>query len=123
MDERINGFAQVEESTTYGVEVPGADGRAGMSSVVLSCGVEAFDAEGLTAHLLRELPGYAMPMFLRLNSGLETTGTFKHRKIELQKEGFDLSVVKDPVYLFLDGKYVVFSEELLSELRSGSLRL
>jgi len=91
--------------------------------MVLNCGVEAFDAEGLTEHLLKELPGYALPMFLRLNTGLETTGTFKHRKIELQKEGFDLSVVKEPVYLFFGGEYVVFSEELLSELRSGVLRL
>jgi len=37
------------------------------------------------------LPAYARPIFLRMRKRLDTTGTFKQRKIELVAEGFDLT--------------------------------
>jgi fatty-acyl-CoA synthase len=46
----------VVEATTYGVEVPGADGRAGMVAVVVDDG---FDLGALQHHLSSRLPAYA----------------------------------------------------------------
>ena len=42
---------------------------------------------------------------------LSITGTFKHQKVELRNEGFNPSVVKDPLfsYDFQKKKYVPFT--------------
>ena len=112
----------VAEANVYGVEVPGQDGRAGMAALVVD---DRFDPAELYAHLERELPTYARPIFLRLGKELETTGTFKHRKVELVKQGFDPSLIADPV-LFADasaGSYVPLSAERHAEIVKGEIRL
>jgi hypothetical protein len=47
---------------------------------------------------VKELPLYSIPFFLRMQSEMEITSTFKHRKIGLANEGFDPNVVKDVLY-------------------------
>ena len=42
-----------------------------------------------------------MPAFLRLLPAMESTGTFKQRKVTFVKEGVDLDQVQDPIW-FLD---------------------
>jgi len=44
------------------------------------------------------LPGYARPLFLRIVTALELTGTFKQRKQELVEQGFDPGRTADPLY-------------------------
>lgn len=83
----------VLDAAIYGVAIPGADGKAGMAALVVE--QDVFDFETLRAHL-RELPAYARPMFVRLCQALPTTGTFKLRKTELAKQGYDNST--DPVW-------------------------
>ena len=83
----LAGSAQVVESTVYGVEVPGCDGKAGMAAVVLPDG-EAFDGAALAEHVRSQLPAYARPLFVRLVNELEHTSTFKSRKVELRNLGF-----------------------------------
>ncbi|MBC9955585.1 long-chain-acyl-CoA synthetase [Yimella sp. cx-51] len=83
----LAGSAQVVESTVYGVEVPGCDGKAGMAAVVLPDG-EAFDGAELAEHVRSQLPAYARPLFVRLVNELEHTSTFKSRKVELRNLGF-----------------------------------
>ncbi len=118
----IGGAKGVLEANVYGVAVAGADGRAGMASLVVE---EGFDLAPLEARLEQELAAYARPLFLRLRSEIETTGTFKYRKVDAVKEGFDPAVVGDPLY-FRDpeqGRYVSLDEELYARIQSGALRL
>ena len=42
----------------------------------------------------KDLPRYARPLFLRIKDELEVTQTFKHKKVNLQKEGFNPNVAK-----------------------------
>src|SRR5690606_30077432 len=56
-------FPAIEQAAVYGVEVPGCDGRAGMAAITLRAG-ETLDGKALAAHLDRELPSYAVPLFL-----------------------------------------------------------
>ena len=52
-------------------------------------------------------------------------GTYKLKKRTLQSEGFDPSVVTDPLF-FLDikaGKYVELSIELYNDIVKGQIRL
>jgi fatty-acyl-CoA synthase len=101
--EAIAAFPGVTDASVYGVAVPGADGRAGMAAIAVDAG---FDLAGLHAHLVERLPGYARPLFLRLCPALETTGTFKHKKSDLVRQGFDPACVNDPVY-YNDGRAFV----------------
>ena len=68
-----------------------------MTSLVLSCDVKDFALDEFAVHVLDKLPGYAVPRFIRLKSQLEITGTFKHRKGDLKKEGYDIATVKEPI--------------------------
>ena len=87
----------IAEANVYGVHVPGQDGRAGMAALVVS---PLFDPALLGQALLGKLPAYARPVFLRLRPEMEITGTFKQRKVELVKEGFDPSTISDPLYWY-----------------------
>lgn len=51
------------------------------------------------------------------------SGTYKLRKVDLQKEGFDINKVKDKIYFFSNSKYVLLEPELFNKLMSGQLRL
>jgi len=77
----------VSEAVVYGVEVPGADGRAGMAAVTLHPGA-ALDGAELSELLHRLLPEYAVPLFVRITDHLEHTSTFKSRKVDLRKQGY-----------------------------------
>ncbi|XP_064651378.1 long-chain fatty acid transport protein 2-like [Lineus longissimus] len=85
----------------YGVKVPGADGRAGMAAITMNegCTVDQEFLADLYKKVMGNLPVYARPIFLRMHeSELETTSTFKYIKTNLQKEGFNPSQVKEPLY-------------------------
>ena len=78
---------QVADSTVYGVDVPGCDGKAGMAAIVLADS-ETFDGAVLADHVRSELPAHARPLFVRVVEALEHTSTFKSRKVELRDLGF-----------------------------------
>nr|WP_175279991.1 long-chain-acyl-CoA synthetase [Prescottella equi] len=81
----------IEQSVVYGVAVPGTDGKAGMAAVTLRDGHE-LDGARLAAHLFDRLPSYAVPLFVRVVDSLETTSTFKSRKVELREEAYSSDV-------------------------------
>jgi fatty-acyl-CoA synthase len=120
--EAISVFPGINEVNIYGVKVPGADGRAGMAALVTAGPI---DLTAFKAHLDKNLPAYARPIFLRMQGEIEVTGTFKHRKIELVKDGFDPRVVKDPIYFLnpVTSQYVPVTAELHDRIASGEIRL
>lgn len=89
---KIPGIAM---ANVYGIEVPGSDGRAGMASVTET---EAIDFKALGESLRKVLPAYAVPLFVKVQSEVDTTGTFKFRKVEAVKQGFQLGVSDDPIW-------------------------
>lgn len=112
----------VLEANVYGVTVPGADGRAGMATLVVD---DSFTTEALAGESAENLPAYARPLFLRLQSEVEITGTFKHRKIDSVKEGFDPAAIDDPLWFFdSDEKaYVPLDPPLFARITTGDVRL
>ena len=112
----------VKEANVYGVAVPGMDGRAGMAALVTGQG---FDIATLADAIAGSLPAYAKPIFVRLLPELEITGTFKQRKVELVKAGFDLSAFRDPIY-WLDPqtrRYEPLTREKYAAIVSGQVKL
>ena len=118
--ERLSGAPGVVEATVYGVEVPGADGKAGMAALITE---GRFSPKKLAAWVDQELPPFARPLFLRLQSGLQTTGTFKYRKVDLVAEGFDPSRTDEPIYV-RDGKggYVRMTPERFAAIAAGQAK-
>lgn len=120
---------QVEEATVFGVEVPDTGGKAGMVAIQLRDGAE-FDGKALAKAVYDKLPGYAIPLFVRVVEELAHTSTFKSQKVDLRKEGYggssgegddDDVEIDDPIYV-LSGKeegYVPFYDEYLGEVKDG----
>jgi fatty-acyl-CoA synthase len=108
----------------YGVKVEGHDGRAGMAALLLAPG-EAFDGARFYAHVDAALPRYAAPLFVRLLSDVEMTGTFKLRKVTLQEEGFDPARVADALFFRDDESrtYVPLTPDLARAIGSGERKL
>lgn len=84
--------------TVYGVEVPGFEGRAGMAAIQMQEGV-SFDPSGFYAFAKARLPRYAIPQFVRISQSLDMTGTYKLRKVDLQRQSFARSQVSDPLWV------------------------
>ncbi|WP_067688264.1 long-chain-acyl-CoA synthetase [Nocardia jejuensis] len=84
----FDGLDEVTQAVVFGVDIPGTDGKAGMAAVTLAEGAE-FDGKLAAKALYERLPGYAVPLFIRIVAELEQTSTFKSRKVELRKQGFD----------------------------------
>nr|WP_090346164.1 long-chain-acyl-CoA synthetase FadD6 [Mycolicibacterium malmesburyense]CRL78757.1 acyl-CoA synthetase [Mycolicibacterium malmesburyense] len=110
----------VDECTVYGVEIDGAGGRAGMAAIKLNEGAE-FDGKSLAESLYEKLPGYAVPLFVRVVGELAHTSTFKSQKVDLRKEGFDGEEIEDPIYVLAgrDEGYVEFYDDYPEEVKAG----
>jgi fatty-acyl-CoA synthase len=84
-----------------------------------------FDLTAFRAWVAERLPPYARPIFVRLLSSLEATGTFKPRKQDLERAGYDPSATEDPLY-FDDQKaqaYVSLDAEMHAAIAAGRVRL
>lgn len=119
--EVINSHPQVRFCNVYGVDIPGADGKAGMAAIVLGHGESTLDLESFSAHVKSQLPSYARPVFIRIQSDIDTTGTFKMVKGQLRKEGYDIDAVQDPLYVLKPGSenYAPLDASFAAEIRAG----
>ncbi len=122
VSEAINSFPGIVDANVYGVTIAGREGRAGMAAIVYQ---GACDLKALHAHLRTHLPDYARPLFLRIQGKIDVTGTFKQKKVDLVKEGFDPSKIGDAIY-FNDpqsGTLVPLDPALHQRIEKGDVRL
>jgi fatty-acyl-CoA synthase len=109
------------DSTTYGVIVPGTDGRAGMAAIVID---DDFDLKTLQDQLTRRLPVYALPLFLRVSRTIDTTDTLKQKKQHLVHDGFNIALAGEPLY-FRDpgsGEYRPLDATSYAGITAGTIR-
>jgi fatty-acyl-CoA synthase len=121
VSEAICGFPGIKEANVYGVAIPGADGRAGMASIVTD---DALDLAAFRTHLVDRLPEYARPIFLRIRDNLEVTATFKHTKTALVRDGFDPAVIADALYVHDRERqaFVRLDQSLYDRIQRGQIR-
>lgn len=112
----------VREAVVYGVEVPHYDGKAGMVSLIVD---EGFDLEDFAQHMRDHLPAYARPRFIRLLEEADTTGTFKYKKMDLVKAGFDPAQTSDPLFILHPETeiYAPFDADSQTAIAGGVYRL
>ena len=82
------------------------------------------DISTLYSKLVSVLPAYARPMFVRLLSEVDKTGTFKLKKVELRNDGYNPSVVNDKLFYFDSkaGQYVPLNSEIYDNIIKGKIR-
>ncbi|KAL0849046.1 hypothetical protein ABMA28_013409 [Loxostege sticticalis] len=120
----ISRVADHRDAVVYGVLVPNIEGRAGMCGIVDTDG--SLDLDQLARALARDLPAYARPVFLRVMGSVDLTGTFKMKKTDLQKEGFDPAQVKNDKLYYLDGKlgrYLPLGPDEYEKIVKGEIRI
>ena len=93
-----------------------------MAAVVVD---ERFDFREFQDHISRRLPPYAHPVFIRICAALETTETFKQKKQQLVREGFDPRLVTDPLFFRDDkaGAWCPIDAASYARILDGSIRL
>ena len=119
--EAISRCPGVLDATVYGVSIPGADGRAGMAALEVA---NDFDLAALRRHIDASLPAYARPVFLRIRTELQTTATFKHKKDELARAGYDPSATEDAIW-FNDPRlqaYVRMDAAVFDRIQAAQVR-
>ena len=120
----INTFSSILHSAVYGVELPQKDGRAGMGAVELNPSIE-FKLDEFSQFVTEVLPGFSIPIFLRIREKLEITGSQKIRKVNLRKDGYNLNKIQDPVYFWDSSRktYVPFDDKLYQDIVNGKIIL
>lgn len=106
----------------YGVEIVNMEGRAGM--VAISDPEQTLSIKELSENLIKALPSYARPQFLRVLEKIDMTGTCKLKKLDLQKEGFNPNNISDKLY-FLNGKtsqYEPLTIEIYDKILNQEIR-
>ena len=118
----LSRFEGVTQANVYGVQVPGYDGRAGMAAVIAE---GQPDMAALKAHIESSLPHYAQPVFLRLSQEAETTSTFKFKKTNLVKAGFDPANISEPLYYAnpATDAYELIDAKTYEKICNGEVRL
>jgi fatty-acyl-CoA synthase len=114
-------FPGILEAVVYGVRIAGKDGRAGMAALRLE---GQLDLKAFRDYLVKHLPEYARPLFLRIDEQIEITSTFKQRKVNLVEQGFDPSKTSARLY-FNDPERNVFEPldaALYQRIQSGQIR-
>ncbi|KAE8393977.1 long-chain fatty acid transporter [Aspergillus alliaceus] len=126
----------VHEANVYGVALPNHDGRAGCAAIILKQQHQAADPSvlvhptqeilsSLAAHVLKNLPRFAVPLFLRFAPEMQGTGNNKQQKHVLRTEGVDPSLVNssDKLYWLQGDKYEPFEQKDWSRLQGGQVKL
>ena len=119
----LNKFGHIEDSNVYGVEVKNTEGRCGMVALTLLPG-ESIEWNSFAEHVVKNLPVYARPYFVRVRKEADATTSFKQLKTGLKDEGFDPESISDPIY-FLNPetcKYEPLNSKLYNEIQGGKLR-
>jgi len=121
------------EANVYGVSVPNHEGRAGCAALVLNeSSAKDLDYKSLTDYLRKQLPKYAVPVFLRVVEGeMARTDNMKQSKVVFREEGVDLEKVAkgkspgDRLMWLRPGAetYEVFGKEQWEALKGEKARL
>ncbi len=119
-------YEKIAEAVVYGVEIPNTNGRAGMAAITLVEGTELNDADlsDMVTVFKKCLPSYAIPVFLRVQEKVETTGTFKYQKNKLKEEGFDPGKTSERLLVLLPGanSYCDVTPEIFDNIQSYQYR-
>ena len=119
-------YHKIAEAVVYGVEIPNTNGRAGMAAITLVDGEELNEADlsAMVNVFKKCLPSYAIPVFLRVQAKVETTGTFKYQKNKLKEDAFNPAKTSERMLVLLPGAtaYCDVNAEIFNNIQSYQYR-
>lgn len=122
----VSEYPKITEAVVYGVEIPNTNGRAGMAAITLHEGecLTDEDLQQMVAEFKKQLPAYAVPVFLRIQQAVETTGTFKYQKNKLKEQAFYPSKTSDRLLVLLPSKtaYCDVNAEIIANIEAYQYR-
>jgi fatty-acyl-CoA synthase len=123
----------VDDVSVYGVTVPNCDGRVGMAAIILKEGVEVSSSswsQSFIEECGKNLAAYSRPAFLRVQTSLVVTATFKHQKASLVADGFDpmnaeIVKSKDSLFFYSQRKkeVVPLDGDLFNKIMQGEVQI
>lgn len=119
-------YPKIVEAVVYGVEIPHTNGRAGMAAITLAdqAQLNAEDLQAMVNCFKKSLPAYAVPVFLRVQKQVETTGTFKYQKNKLKEQAFNPEKTEEQILVLLPNSsaYCDLNTEIYSNIQSYQYR-
>ena len=115
--EALANYEDAELINVYGVQVPEHEGRAGMAAILLKPNCQ-FSPEQFFAIAEKGLASYALPQFIRIATMADLTATFKLRKVDLQKQGYNPDLFDDDLYVISPDQqsYIPYSDAALKAI-------
>lgn len=136
VSEVLGAHPEVHEANVYGVELPHHDGRAGCAAILFKTQVDSGNTstlidvpsqmlDNLAAYVLKNLPRFAAPLFLRVTPEMQATGNNKQQKHLLRTEGVDPGRVggRDRLYWLQGNRYVPFGKRDWDRVNGGQVKL
>ncbi|GAB0099531.1 long-chain fatty acid transport protein 4 [Sergentomyia squamirostris] len=121
VEAQVSNMAGYRDAVVYGVEIPNLEGRAGMAAILDAD--HKVDLQALADGLRKALPSYARPLFVRLLTKVDMTGTYKLKKLDLQNDGFNPDTITDRLYyLTPKGQYEPLTADVYGKICSGEIR-
>ncbi|RFS33947.1 long-chain-acyl-CoA synthetase [Acinetobacter cumulans] len=126
VENMVSEYSKISEAVVYGVEIPNTNGRAGMAAITLhpNAVLDEQDCKDMLVEFKKCLPAYAVPLFLRIQQQVETTGTFKYQKSKLKEQGFDPEKTSDRILVWLPNSdaYCDLTADILSNINAYKYR-
>ena len=126
VENMLSEYEKIAEAVVYGVEIPETNGRAGMAAITLVDGAElnVQDCSAMVEQFKKCLPAYAVPVFLRVQKKVETTGTFKYQKNKLKEQAFDPNQTDERLLVLLPNTqaYCDLSAEIYHNIQAYKYR-
>ena len=118
VEQQLSLYSDAELISVYGVKVPQQEGRAGMAGITMKLGYE-FDAKTFYTIVAANLPSYAQPLFVRICMQMDMTETFKLRKIDYQRQGYNPNKFSDQLFVLdkANQTFSAYNSALLNTLR------
>ncbi|KAI9260743.1 hypothetical protein BDA99DRAFT_513101 [Phascolomyces articulosus] len=116
-------YPPVAEANVYGVKVPSHDGRAGMVALILHPN-KTLDFDDFYKYLSKNLPRYAIPLFVRFVPSMDLTGSLKVQKVAFRNQGIDkIPEDEKPLYWVKNRTYVPFTDDDYARISTGKHKL
>ncbi|UOH74700.1 long-chain-acyl-CoA synthetase [Acinetobacter schindleri] len=126
VENMLTEYDKIVEAVVYGVEIPNTNGRAGMAAITLKPEAELNDTDlkEMLSCFKKCLPAYSVPVFLRIQQQVETTGTFKYQKNKLKEQAFDPSKTNERLLVRLPGAdaYCDVTPEVFTNIQAYQYR-
>ena len=126
VENMVSEYEKIAEAVVYGVEIPNTNGRAGMAAITLADHAEltAEDCQKMATTFKKCLPAYAVPLFLRVQTQVETTGTFKYQKNNLKEQSFNPENTDERILVLLPNSdaYCDLSADIFDNIQAYQYR-